>query len=212
MESQTPSPALMTAMTTEHFVLQTAANGVIAEAAARSTLYVMALSSSLVAMGFIAQSAELLVPFSAIVLPAVFVLGLFTVSRLVDTSIEYRQCFVGIARIREFYRRLGPDAAEYFAVERGRWPETMPPAAQTGTFLAFLSTAASMIAVINNTLAGAAVGLLMYARRDHSSSWLPVAVGAVITALLTWIFVRYQHWRFATFEHQDPDDVTRRSE
>jgi hypothetical protein len=80
MESQTPSPALMTATTTEHFVLQTAANGVIAEAAARSTLYVMALSSSLVATGFIAQSATLLLPFSAIVLPPVLVLGLFTVA------------------------------------------------------------------------------------------------------------------------------------
>jgi hypothetical protein len=88
----------------------------------------------------------------------------------------------------------------------------MPPAAQSGTFLAFLSTSASMIAVINNTLAGAAVGLLMYARMDHPSVWVPVAVGAVITAALTWVFVRYQHWRFAAFEHQDPDEVTQLSD
>jgi hypothetical protein len=209
METQTPAPALMMAMTTEHFVLQTAANGTVSEAAARSTLYVMALSSSLVAMGFIAQTAGLLFPFSAIVFPAVFVLGLFTVSRLVDTSIEYRQCLVGIARVRGFYRSLGPEAAGHFATENGRWPETKPPAAQSGPFLAFLSTAASMIAVINNTLAGAAVGLLVHARMDHPSVWVAVGVGAFITAALTRVFMKYQHHRFRAFENQDPDEVTR---
>jgi hypothetical protein len=56
------------------------------EASARSTLYVMALSSSLVAMGFVAGTTNLLVPFAAISLPAVFLLGIFTVVRLVETG------------------------------------------------------------------------------------------------------------------------------
>jgi hypothetical protein len=202
----------MSAMTTEHFVLQTAANGTVSEAAARSTLYVMALSSSLVAMGFIAPTAGLLLPFSSIVFPAVFVLGLFTVSRLVDTSMEYRQCLIGIARVRAFYRSLGPEAAAHFAAENGRWPEARPPAAQSGPFFAFLSTAASMIAVINNTLAGAAVGLLVNARMNKPSVWVPVALGAFITAALTWAFMKYQHWRFSAFENRDPDEVTREAE
>ena len=77
---------LLTALTTEHFVLQTANNATYAEASARSTLYVMVLSSTLLAAGFVAGSTEVIAPFAAIVLPAVFLLGLFTVVRLVETK------------------------------------------------------------------------------------------------------------------------------
>ena len=98
---------MLSALTTEHFVLQTANNSTYSEASARSTLYVMALSSSLVAMGFVAGSSDVLVPFAAIVLPAVFVLGIFTVVRLVETALESRDCLHGIARIRAYYRPLG---------------------------------------------------------------------------------------------------------
>jgi hypothetical protein len=52
--------ALMTALSTEHFVLQAAASSTISGSAARSSLYVFSLSSSLVAMGFTAQSREIM--------------------------------------------------------------------------------------------------------------------------------------------------------
>jgi hypothetical protein len=61
MEDHSTNAAFISALTTEHFVLQTAATPTIAEAAARSTLYVMALSSALVAMGFASQSTTRLV-------------------------------------------------------------------------------------------------------------------------------------------------------
>jgi hypothetical protein len=43
--------AFLTALTTEHFVLQTAAGATVSEAATRASLYMPSLSSSLVAMG-----------------------------------------------------------------------------------------------------------------------------------------------------------------
>ena len=88
MDEQSEQTALLSALTTEHLVLQTANNSTYSEASARSTLYVMALSSSLVAMGFVAGSTDLLVPFAAISLPAVFLLGIFTVGRLVESALE----------------------------------------------------------------------------------------------------------------------------
>src|SRR5687767_14793084 len=106
-EQHTPS-AVLTALTTEHFVLQTANNSTYTEASARSMLYVMALSSSLVAIGFVAGSTDLLVPFAAIVLPVIFVVGIFTVVRLVETALDSMSCMQGIARIRGYYRTLGP--------------------------------------------------------------------------------------------------------
>ena len=88
MDEQYGRSALLSALTTEHFVLQTANNSTYSEASARSTLYVMALSSSLVAIGFVAGSTDLLIPFAAIVLPVIFLLGIFTVVRLVETALE----------------------------------------------------------------------------------------------------------------------------
>jgi hypothetical protein len=72
--------AWLSALTTEHFVLQTATGTTDTEANVRSSLYVMALSSSLVAMGFLASSPEAFFPFAATVLPTLFVLGVFTVA------------------------------------------------------------------------------------------------------------------------------------
>ena len=63
MDEQSERTALLSALTTEHFVLQTANNSTYSEASARSTLYVMALSSALVAMGFVAGARDLLIPF-----------------------------------------------------------------------------------------------------------------------------------------------------
>jgi hypothetical protein len=200
MNEEADQAALLSALTTEHFVLQTAYTSTVTEAAARSTLYVMALSSSLVAMGFLSQSRELFQPFAATVLPVVFLLGLFTVVRLVDTGLESMQHLTGIARIRGFYRTLGEEAAQHFAPEQGHWPETESPASRLGALSAFLGTMASMIAVINSVVAGVAVNLLVEMSSPTSPKWLGIAVGAVLALTLTMAFLIYQRWRFSLFD------------
>jgi hypothetical protein len=203
--------ALLSAMTTEHFVLQTAATSTITESSGRSTLYVMALSSALVATGFVSQVPGMLVPFAATVLPAVVVLGLFTVVRLVDTSIEYMQYLSGIARIRAFYRGLGGEAALHFSARHGRWPEVPSPAMQLGPLLAFLGTTASMIAVINHVVAGAAISLVVQALAGPrgAPAWLGPAVGVLAALGLTMAFLAYQRWRFRLLAHANPVVVGR---
>ena len=98
---------LLSAMTTEHFVLQGANASTYAEASARSSLHVMALSSTLVALGFLSSRADVFLLFAAAVLPTLFLLGLFTVSRLVETALESMHYLTGIARIRAYYRSSG---------------------------------------------------------------------------------------------------------
>jgi hypothetical protein len=197
MDEQSERTALLTALTTEHFVLQTANNSTYSEASARSTLYVMALSSSLVAMGFIASSTDLLVPFAAISLPAIFLLGIFTVVRLVESALESMQYLTGIARIRGYYRILGPEAERWFAAEYGRWPEAESPALRFGNALAFFGTTASMVAVINNVVAGVGVALLIRFLSPAAPSWVRTGAGIAAALLLTWLFYAYQRWRFA---------------
>ena len=200
MDEQSERTALLSALTTEHFVLQTANNSTYAEASARSTLYVMALSSSLVAMGFVASSTDLLVPFAAISLPAVFLLGIFTVVRLVESALESMQCLTGIARIRGHYRTLGPEAARYFAPEYGRWPEAEPPALWFGPALAFFGTTAAMIAVINNVVAGVIMALLTRFLLPSAPYWVGAVAGIASALVLTWLFYAYQRWRFDDYE------------
>lgn len=200
MDEQSERTALLSALTTEHFVLQTANNSTYAEASSRSTLYVMALSSSLVAMGFVAASSDVLVPFAAIVLPAVFVLGLFTVVRLVETALDSMYCLQGIARIRAYYRTLGPEAARHFSAERGRWPEVEPPALRFGAALAFFGTTASMIAVINSVVGGVGIALLTRFLIPSAGPWVDAAAGIGGALVLTFLFYAYQRWRFADYD------------
>jgi hypothetical protein len=191
---------LLSALTTEHFVLQTANNSTYAEASARSTLYVLVLSSSLVATGFVASSTELLIPFAAIVLPAVFMLGVFTVARLVETALESMYCLTAIARIRAYYRTLGPEAARHFSPETGRWPEARDPALRLGPVFAHFGTTATMIAVINNVVAGAGIALLARFLAPSAASWLAAVAGIGGALLLTWVFYAYQRWRFDEYQ------------
>jgi hypothetical protein len=207
MDEKADQAALLSALTTEHFVLQTAYSSTVSEAAGRSTLYVMALSSSLVAMGFLSQSQELFRPFVATVLPAVFLLGLFTVVRLVDTGLESMHYLTGIARIRGFYRTLGAQAVEHFKPEQGRWPEVESPAELLGALSAHLGTTASMIAVINSVVAGAVASLIVQAVAPASPSWLGIAAGVASALMLTAVFLAYQRRRFAVF-----DVTTRRAQ
>jgi len=189
---------LLSALTTEHFVLQSAINATVSEAGARSTLYMMALSSSLVAVGFLATSSEALMPFLSIVLPTLFLLGVFTVIRLIDTALDAQQHLAGIARIHRFYRTLSPQAAQAFAPHLQRWPETVihEPSLGLGRFMAMLGTSATMIACTNNLLAGAGVALLL-AQALHLARATAVAAGLGVFAALSVGFYAFEHWRFA---------------
>ena len=57
--------AFFAALTTEHFALQTASSATVNESAARASIYVLSLSSALVAIGFVSQSRDILGLFVA---------------------------------------------------------------------------------------------------------------------------------------------------
>jgi hypothetical protein len=200
MDDKEGRSAFLSALTTEHFVLQTAASATVSESASRASIYILALSSSLVAMGFAVQSPAAFAPFIASVLPAVFVLGLFTVIRLVDVTLEHQRYLRGIARIRGYYRTLTPDAAEYFAPERGRWPEApVTPALQLGVTIGFLTTTATMVASINAFVAGAGITLLsrqFFGLQTRAALMMGLLAAVGLVAL----FFVYQRWRFRLAE------------
>jgi hypothetical protein len=111
--------ALLSTLTTEHFTLQGARGSTVSESTARAGLYVGALSSSLVAIGFIAQAAQMgdaFRVFVLVVLPALYLLGLFTLVRVVYSSVEDLHYGRAINRIRNYYLQLAGPAARYFSM------------------------------------------------------------------------------------------------
>lgn len=199
MDEQARRSELMSALTTEHFVLQTATSTAASESTSRATLYVMSLSSVLVAMGFVSQNRGAFVPFVATVLPALFILGVFTFLRLVDNGVENLQFLASIARIRGYYRTLTPEAADYFSPESGRWPEPTTLALRRGP-LTFFFTTASMIAFVNSIVAGAGVALLANELLDGDHTGLAVLLGVAVAAALVAAFLAFQQWRYRVFE------------
>jgi hypothetical protein len=108
---------LLTALTTEHFTLATARSTAVSESNARATIYLLSVSTTLVAIGFVSQlsaSGNLFEVFTLTALPTLFVLGLFTFLRLTEISVEDFRYGQAINRIRHYYLELADDRAAYF--------------------------------------------------------------------------------------------------
>jgi len=188
--------ALRSAMTTEHFVLQGAASATTAEAASRSSLYMLALSSSLVAIGFTSRSPEVFLPFVAAVLPVNFLVGLITTIRLMDITLENLQYLTNIAGIRAYYRTISPAAEAYFSARTGRWPEAAyTPSGRLGPLIASLGTTATMIAIVNNVVGAAGIALLTQHLAGDENTALALGAGAATFIVLTVASVAFQNWR-----------------
>ena len=197
MNEKEPPSAFISALTTEHFVLQSALSANTSEVGTRASLYLFSLSSSLVALGFASRSPELFGPFVAIVLPALFILGLFTAVRLVDSNLEGILYLNEIAHIRRYYRTLAPDAAEHFSPESGRWPENQSwPALRLGPTVGLITTTASMVAFLNSILAGVGAAMLVGGLRGESRTLLASLIGAGFALVLMALFFAYQKWRY----------------
>ena len=206
----------VSALTTEHFNLQSARMGTITEANGRATLYLSTLSSAVIAIAFVGQANQLGDPFylfALVVLPPVFLLGVFSFLRLVQTSIEDIVYAVGSFRIRQFFLGLDPAAAPFFPPTdpRGMTKLERIGVVSTGP-LQMLLTAASMVACINAIVGGVAVALALRSLLEAS---VPVSavVGTLVGLGLAALFFAYQVRRFrraATvvpelYEGQSPD-------
>ncbi|MCU1479373.1 MAG: hypothetical protein JWQ19_159 [Subtercola sp.] len=182
----------MSALVTEHFVLQSAASSTISESGSRASIYLAALSSGLVAVGFSSSSPGILAALSFTVFPTIFILGCFTVVRLIDTSIANVVAQNRIELIRRFYASLDPAAGAYFEPDNTAMAGTM--GVKYGR-TAVLFTTASMITVVNSVLGGAGIAVVL-----TIGSGVPliaaVTIGITFGLLVLGLFLDYQVRRF----------------
>jgi len=190
-DSDKPPPEFMSALVTEHFVLQGTSSSTVGESGSRVSIYLSALSSGLVAIGFASGSRSALEALAFTVLPTVFVLGWFTIVRLIDTSVANVVSQRRMERITRYYASLYAAGAPFFDVG--------PPAAvgmhgvRYGRW-SFLYTMASMVIVVNSVVGGAAIALV-FALAVHAGEPVPVVLGICGGVILLLLSLRYEHRR-----------------
>lgn len=176
--------ALLTALTTEHFVLQTSRSATVTESVGRATVFLSVLSAALIGLGFVASNAALVRPYLGAVLPTLVITGLLTFLRLVQNMVENELDLARIQRIRAYYhRRLAGehdffiDAVQGAGIMRATWAAVgnAPGRAQ------LLLTTAAMVGAVNALLLGVAVALL--AALAGLSSGLAIGIGVGLALL-----------------------------
>jgi hypothetical protein len=187
--------ALLTVLTTEHFTLQGARGSTISESSSRAALYVGALSSALVALGFIGQGGQrstVFDVFALVVLPTVYVLGMFTFNRLVASSIEDLLYARAINRIRQYYLQIAGSESRYIVL--GAHDDPVGALANMGiakpSRWQLYFTIATVVAFLNAVVAGATFA---FALAVVGAPLLACAVAGLLAgALSLWLHLRWQ--------------------
>jgi hypothetical protein len=190
--------AFLAALGNEYFVLQSAASTTVSESSTRASLYVLSLSSTLVALGFVSQSEDAFGPFLAVVIPTLFVLGVFTTVRLVDTGVQNVSYLRSMAQIRRYWAGLAPDASQFFgtAAQDDVHSALASMAVSYGPS-AELFTIASMVATVNSVVAGTGIALLGNdLQSDDAALVVPVVAGIAAGVVVLAAFLVYQHHRY----------------
>jgi hypothetical protein len=205
MEQQAREQAFISALTTEQFVLQAARSANVGEMTGRGTVYMGAVSSSLIALGFLAQVVTRLDPFVAAVLPAVFLLGEFTFAALLRNTLENLVLLGQMQRIRRYYRTLVPEADQFFgpAAEEERISAAMATVGLRARPAGMLFTGASVVAAINSMVGG--VGLALLATKVTSlAAGAALAVSITAAVILFGLHLLYQQQRGASLALRPP--------
>ena len=203
--------AFLSALLTEHFVLESARGITVTESSSRASLYLTMLSSSLVAFGFLAPT-EYAMGFLAVIIPVVVLLGVSTYERLVQTSMEDIAALTAIQRIRRYYGTLLPGAGAYFTMPRGTHaPNELLEIGRRRSWRGIFFTMSSAIAVVNSIVAGAGVALaLTQSGADEPAAIAAGILAAMLLAVLHGLYQvhRYRQMRLRIAEAEALDGVS----
>jgi hypothetical protein len=185
---------LLTALTTEHFTLQGARAQTASESASRASLYILSVSSTLIALGFITQASEAgqtFDVFALTVLPTLYLLGVFTFVRVVECGAEDYRYGVAINRIRNYYKQIAGEQAKLFLLSghddgRGVFENAAVPVEGRRQYFTF----ATMVAVINSVVGASAIAIALAALAG-APLWVSASVGGAAGLLSLAVLVRH---------------------
>jgi hypothetical protein len=210
--SAQPSSALISALTTEHYTLQSARGSTITEANGRSSLFLSAVSGATVALALVAQldrMGETFLVFAFTILPALLMLGLMSYARLADLAVHDAYYARAIGRIRRLYFDVaGNDARRYWLVSAGDDKQAlMRHAGQRLTRSHLWTHQATAVAAVTAVIAGVLGGLAL---KPATALTLPVMaiIGVLIAALVLVASLVDQERRWRRSDQGPPALVT----
>ena len=189
--SEVDKASALTILTMEHNTLQMIRTATITDATGRAGHLLTTISASMIALGFVAQVVPLtvLLTLMLVIFSALFLIGLATLFRTVELTIEDVQAGLGINRIRHVYGDLEPSTRDVFVrqihddtlgveADGGQtgWRNTRRPRL-IGTTLGVSGLVNLVNGLVAGVIAGSTAGLL-----SAGLTWSIVigAIGAVV--------------------------------
>ena len=191
------SPHALQILTTEHWSLLAARSLGYTEAMSRATIYVAALTGSVVALALVGQATDFddaFTAFALVLLPVVFFLGAATIARLAQVNWEDASWVQGMNRIRHPYLDLAPELEPYFVTskyddDRGVLTSTLGVSKIVPGVQAFIALP-GVVAVLDSVVAGAIAGV--------AARWLEFGTaGIVASGAVTFVVVLVAFAAFA---------------
>jgi hypothetical protein len=189
------SPDALQILTSEQWSLLSSRSMGYTEAMSRASLFIAALTGSVVALALVAQATDFgdgFIAFALVLLPVVFFVGVVTAVRLAQINKEDARWVQGLNRIRHAYLELAPELEPYFVTSRyddvaGVLSST--PHSKPRTPLQVFVAIPGLIAVLDAVVAGAAVGIgVLGIDRGIAAPIVAGMVGFVIALVMFIVF------------------------
>lgn len=174
---------------TEHWSLLAARSLGYTESMSRASIFVAALSGSVIALALVGQATAFgdgFVAFALVLLPVVYFLGVSTFARLGQNNYEDAVWVQGMNRIRHAYFELAPALEPYFVTRRYDDPDSVLLSSlavrrpQLPMLQPFFSIP-GVVAVVDSVVAGAIAGIAAHGL-NLGTAW-SVALGGLAFVL-----------------------------
>jgi hypothetical protein len=201
---ETAGPHALQILMTEHWSLLSSRSLGYTEAMSRASIFVAALTGSVVALALVGQATDFgdgFVAFALVLLPVDFFLGLVTIARLGQINVEDATWVRGMNRIRNAYLDLAPELERYFVTSKHDDDEgvlvsslaTRRVVPQIQGFIAIPGVIAVLDAVVAGAIAAiAALGL-------GAGTALAVVSGVLVFVVVLTGFAAFAVWAVTQF-------------
>jgi hypothetical protein len=189
-------PDALQILMTEHWSLLSSRSLGYTEAMSRASIFVAALTGSVVALALVGQATDFgngFVAFALVLLPVVFFLGVVTIARIRQINWEDATWVQGMNRIRNAYLDLAPELERYFVTSKhddaeGVLISSLAVRRVDPRVQGFLAIP-GVISVLDSVLAGATAAIAAHGLGAGTAA--TVAVGIAAFALTLACFVAY---------------------
>jgi len=181
---------------TEHWSLLASRSMGYTEAMSRASIFVAALTGSVVALALVGQATDFgreFVAFALVLLPVVYFLGVVTIARLFQNGWEDGVWVQGMNRIRNAYLELAPELEPYFVTSRydddtGVLISAIARPRVTPPLQGFIAIP-GVVAVLNSVIAGAIAGIASLGLEFATGVSLVLGAVAFLMSLAAFIVV-----------------------